>query len=349
MASVYKKRGFYYIAYFENGKRKHLNTKLKDTRENRGKANRMKADIEREIESVGKSPGMNIINLVSADRNITLKEAEEICFKERIQGKSESHAETFKNALQHLYKIIPEDMPIGDIGTSQIADFIHYLSGRIANASVHTNIRYVKILFNFLVEEDYIFRSPFKRKLIPKTARKSIKIFQDEDLLEIMNEAKKRDQMYHKCLTLLLMTGLRPVDMLALRIRDFDLRKKRILVSVSKTSKEFSFPIYEELYKFLTEDMAEEFTREKSELLFANFNVEILGKRFRRILKHLDIGKDLGYNLKTFRKTFATRMAAKGMALLEIKNLLAHDSTRTTEKFYADVITDNLRNKINNL
>lgn len=349
MASVFKKRGSYHIAFFVHGKRKYLNTKLKATKENRSKANKMKADIEREIESIGKSSEMNFVNLVSADRNITLKEAEEICLKERFLGKSQSHQDTFINAMHHLYIAVPQETPIAEVGTSRIADFIHQLSEKVANASVHTNIRYVKILFNFLVEEDYLFKSPFKRKLIPKTVRKSIKIFQDEDLEEILAEAKKRDLRYYNCLMLLLLTGLRPVDLLALKIRDFDIEKKRILVSISKTSKDFSFPIFDELHRFLTENMAEEFKRNKDELLFTEFNVEILGKRFRRILKHLEVSKDLGYNLKTFRKTFATRMAAKGMALLEIKELLAHDSTRTTEKFYADVITDNLRKKINNL
>ncbi|MBK9227124.1 MAG: DUF3596 domain-containing protein [Ignavibacteria bacterium] len=94
MASVYKKRGSYHIAYFVHGKRKHLNTKLKDTKENRSKANKIKADIEREIESIAKSTEINFVNLVSADRNIALKEAEEICLKERFLGKSKSHQDT---------------------------------------------------------------------------------------------------------------------------------------------------------------------------------------------------------------------------------------------------------------
>lgn len=349
MASIYKRRGTYHVAFTVSGKRKYLNTKLKDTKENRVKANRMKADIEREIEDLAKSPGTSYLNLASPDGNMTIKEAAEKCLRERILGKSVSHQETFKDALQHFYKVIPEDTLISDIGTSEVAAIIQYLSEKLSSASVHTYIRYIKILFNFLVEEDYLFKSPIKRKLIPKTVRKSIKIFQEHDLEEILAEAKKRDISYYNCLMLLLLTGLRPVDLLALKIRDFNIDKKRILVNVSKTSKEFSFPMYDELLNFLTENLAEKFKRNGTELLFPQFNVEILGKRFRRILKHIEISKELGYNLKTFRKTFATRMAARGMALLEIKELLAHDSTRTTEKFYADVITDNLRNRINNL
>ena len=38
----------------------------------------------------------------------------------------------------------------------------------------------------------------------------------------------------------------------------------------------------------------------------------------------------------------------KGLSIQEVANLLGHDSTTTTERYYADVITESLRKKINN-
>ena len=350
MASIFKKRGSYHVAYFVHGKRKYLNTKLKDTKENRSKANKIKADIEREIESIAKSSDMNFVNLVSADRNITLEEAVELCIKERISGKSKNHLRNFGFAVIHLYTVTDRHTMLSDISSADIASFINYLKDRnLANATVHSYIRYAKILFNYLVEEDYIFKSPFRKKLIPKVTHHAVTIFEDDDLIEILAEAKKRDNHYYNCLVLLLMTGLRPVDLLNLKIQDFDFKRMKINVSVSKTGKAFSFPVYEKLHKFLVEEMADEFNKEGDAHLFPTFTVEVLGKRFRRIIKYLSLGKIRKYNLKTFRKTFATRMAESGMALLDVKNLLAHDTSKTTEKFYADVSTENLRKRINGL
>jgi len=350
MASLYKKRGFYYIAYFINGKRKHLNTKLKDSKLNRSKANKIKADIEREIESVGKSTETGFVNIVSADRDISLEQAADLCVKERISGKSKNHLRNFGFAMAHLYAVTGRTTLLSDFTSADIAGFINYLKEKkLANATVHSYIRYAKILFNYLVEEDYIFKSPFRKKLMPKVIHHAVIIFEENDLIEILAEAKKRDIHYYKCLVMLLMTGLRPVDLLRLRIRDFDFKRMKINVSVSKTGKAFSFPIYEKLYKFLTEEMGDEFRKDKDTLLFPAFTVENLGKRFRRILKHLGLDRSNKYNLKTFRKTFATRMAESGMALLDVKNLLAHDTSKTTEKFYTDVSTENLRKRINNI
>jgi site-specific recombinase XerD len=78
----------------------------------------------------------------------------------------------------------------------------------LANATVYSYIRYVKILFNFLVEEDYIFKSPFRKKLMPKVIHHPVIIFEDNDLIEILDEAKKRDNHYYNCLVLLLMECL---------------------------------------------------------------------------------------------------------------------------------------------
>lgn len=349
MASIFKRRGTYHVAFMVNGKRKYLNTKLKDTKENRSKVNRMKADIEREIEDLAKSPGTSYLNLVSPDKNVSLEEAAAICTKERIKGKSRSHFRNFGFAMQHLYKVAGKELLISEITPSTIADYVNHLKPNVSNATLHSYIRYTKILFNFLVEEDYLFKSPFRRKLIPKATHKSVVVFDEEDLNEILGEAKKRDANYYNCLRMLLMTGIRPTDLLSLSVKDLDFSSIKINVRISKTSKEFRFPIYNELFNFLTENMAEELRRNGNEPLFPQFNVEILGRRFRRILKHLEVSKELGYNLKTFRKTFATRMAARGLTLLEIKALLGHDSTKTTEKYYAVVNTDDLRNRINNL
>ena len=42
-------------------------------------------------------------------------------------------------------------------------------------------------------------------------------------------------------------------------------------------------------------------------------------------------------------------MAASGLSIQEVANLLGHDSTTTTERYYADVITEGLRKKINSI
>jgi integrase len=95
--------------------------------------------------------------------------------------------------------------------------------------------------------------------------------------------------------------------------------------------------------------MQVEFERDRTDYVFKGFSVEVISRRFRRIKKVLLINGKYVVTLKTFRKTFATVMAASGLSIQEVANLLGHDSTTTTERYYADVITEGLRKKINSI
>jgi len=347
MASIVKFRNKYYIAYRLNGKRTMTNTKLAVSKNNLSKARKIKKEIEDRIENIFKDPEVIISNILSPDKNISFSEAIDLCIEERIKGKTHTHLRNFNISMNHFLKVLPSDILIGEINSGHIVKFINLLKPIVANATMHNYIRYVKILFNYLVDEDYLIKSPIKKKLIPKLKRKNIVIFNKADLEDILKIAKERDPLYYNCLMMLLLTGLRPVDLIRLKISDFEFSRKQINVRISKTGKEIKFPIFDELELFIKKNMHIEFERDRTDYVFKDFSVEKIGRRFRRIKKVLMINEKYVITLKTFRTTFATGMATNGLSLQEVANLLAHDSTATTERYYADVITENLRKKIN--
>ena len=73
----------------------------------------------------------------------------------------------------------------------------------------------------------------------------------------------------------------------------------------------------------------------------------MLGKKFRRLKQRLGIKEKFTYTLKTLRKTFATRMAQRGVPIQEVAYMLGHESIHTTKKYYTEVMVDRLREKIN--
>ena len=349
MASIVKFRNKYHISYKANGRRNLISTKLVISKNNLSKARKIRKDIEERIENIFKDPTAKINNLISPEMNISLDEAAHFCREQRIKGKSPSHLRNFNLSISYLYKVIPSDTSIGEINSGHISKFINLIKPMVADATTHNYLRYVKILFNYLVEEDYLFKSPVKKKLIPKVKRTNIVIFDRSDLEDILKIALERDPLYYNCLMMLLLTGLRPVDLLNLKISDFDFDRKQINVKISKTSKEIKFPIFDELEIFIRNNMEKEFSNDRNKYVFDGYNVETVSKRFRRIKKALSINEKFVITLKTFRKTFATGMAEKGLSIQEVANLLGHDSTTTTERYYADVITESLRKKINSL
>lgn len=340
MASLYKKRGKWHIDYWVSGKRHTKNTGIKANYETKKKAVRIKQEIEYALSS----PGM----IDDHSKTQTLEEAYRFCLSNKFNPSiySKSHIDQFKIAMKRFTNVIDKNKSIQDITRSEISRFIATVKPEIANATLHTYIRYLKIFFNFLVDEELIRKTPISRKLIPKRERNAIIVFTNNEVDLILKESIDRDENLYDIFMLLLLTGLRPIDLMNLKSEDFNLEKRTILVRVSKSSKEILFPIYNELEEFVKLRLIKKIQSSKG-LLFNGYSVEKVGDRFQEIKEKLEIPKNYKYTLKTFRKTFATRMASLGVPIFDVANLLGHDSIKTTTQYYTEADMESLRNRIN--
>lgn len=339
MASLYKKRNLWYIDYIVEDKRFTRNTNLQGTRANKKEAEKIKREIEDLISSKKYilSTGKSLMAFV------------DIFKREHLSLKSESHQDVFEYALAHYYKIVPPETKIEDITTELNARFIEYLKPKVSNSTMLTYISYMKIFFNFLVEEEVILRNPIRKKQIPKRVKKNIVFFSEKMLDDILRVAKEKDEEYYKFLMMLLMTGQRPIDVLGLTAGNVEMDNMVIVVNISKTNKQIIFPIYDELKEFIESELTHIKGTDSDERIFKDFNSEIIHKRFQRIKIHLGIKEKNIYTLKTFRKTFASHLAGKGLDKSKICDLLGHENPRTTMKYYAAVSADNLRKELNNI
>ena len=340
MPSLYKKRGTWHIAYFVDGKRAVKNTKLKATESTKREAVKLKTEIENLLDSKRYVTGNNTLQaMCDKYRN------------EHLTLKSKSHQDMFHNCMTHFTKIVSLDTNVEEINSAQIAEFIIHLSSRVSNATLHTYMSYLKMLFNFLVEEDFILKTPVKKNQIPAKVKKEIVYFDKDELKSIFDLAKSRDEQYYIFLKMLRLTGQRPGDVLKLKKSNFDMinpKKGTILVNVSKTKTQLYFPIYKELRSFITEEMKFINDLADDDFIFGQFNDEIVHKRFQRLKATLNLkGEKNTYTLKTFRKTLASVLATKGMVDSQLSILLAHENVGTTKKYYSAVAINRLRIAIN--
>lgn len=338
MASLYKRRNKWHISYYHNGKRYQVNTTLNANKTNKIKALKIKKEIEEYIiQTPVYSHSSSLREMIAKFKNdcLTLK--------------SKSHNHLFNQSIRHFLKKVDEEIKIEDISQTDIANYINSLSLKVSDETLDTYIRYLKMFFNWLVEEDYITRSPIRKKHIPKKTKKNIITFENDELFKILETAKNSDINYFKLLKLLLMTGQRPADILNLRVLNFDFENKIINISISKTGKEIKFPLYDDLLNFIDEYFQDIHKAEKSEFIFKGLTLETAGQKFRRLKNNLKIENPKKYNLKTFRKTFATNLAKSGMEKTKIAELLGHESVKTTMKYYSDVAVESLRKDLNKL
>ncbi|HRI85311.1 MAG TPA: tyrosine-type recombinase/integrase [Ignavibacteria bacterium] len=337
MASLFNNRNKYYIAYHLNGKRITKCTYLEFSPVNRVKAEALKKEFEL-IEKDNKIKiKYGVIIPKNTNTKLTLADAAATYLKTikktTASGKRDNHSRIFENVIKQFQEDVKSDTEVTKINKSDIEAFILRKNKENANATVITYIRYLKGFFNYLIEEEYIDKSPIAKRHTPKAGTRQINTFKENDLEQILAQSELKNKEYFVIFKFLLLTGIRPGDIFEMRAGDFDLKSKILSLKVSKTQGCIEFPIYTELMKFIKKELPRIKTLGVDEKVFKQFNVERIGKTFRKILNELEL-KGSSYNLKTFRKTFATTFANKGLAEGDLADLLGHSSTTTTRTYY---------------
>ena len=116
---------------------------------------------------------------------------------------------------------------------------------------------------------------------------------------------------------------------------------------MAKTGNIIIFPIYEDLFKALIEIFPELHDEPKDKMLFEDYNVSHVGKKYRLILRRLKIDKSKRYTLKTFRKTFGTKMASINMPVKDLMYIMGHKEISTTMKYYVKAKSEEIGKKLN--
>ncbi len=154
----------------------------------------------------------------------------------------------------------------------------------------------------------------------------------DTEINTILDHAKNTDRLFYKYLGLLILTGMRPGDLNNQIFGKINLATNIMRISMSKTNTEIDFPLYSELNNFITTEYPSIEIYSPTELLFPTHKPHIVGRKFKKLKDLLNLNSK--FDLKTFRKTFATRLIEGGMDGLFVSYLLGHKSTNITNKFY---------------
>ncbi|MBE2281606.1 MAG: tyrosine-type recombinase/integrase [Ignavibacteriaceae bacterium] len=346
MATLYKKRGWWFIDYALGGKRVTKNTKLEATETNKAKAEKLKSDIENVIDERLR---LSLTTGTGGTNDITLNQALKKYSTVYVEGKSSSHIDTFDYVMRLFKTIVPGGINVKYITVENVKNFVVLMKKSLAPASQVTYFQYLASFLGYLKVNGHIEEIPIGKGIRPKKAVKNIISFDPRDLELILELAKADENKYYLAFKMFLLTGQRPGDVLKLQVRDIDFHRKIVYFRISKTASEFKFPIYAQLEVFLRNEFKLSENSDKDTYLFPGVTVNAAGKAFRRIKKKLGFNKRQYYTLKTFRKNFATSISRMGMSIQEVQALLDHKSPITTLRYYADVKSEELKDKLDKL
>jgi len=287
----------------------------------------------------------NMLKKEIENREISLFEAIEK-YQEYLSLRSPGHQKNFVYSIQRLIEFLNPNMDVSKITSSDIIRYLNILKNKVSNGTQRTYYTYIRLFFNFLIKEDIIEKSPCRNVKGPIEEEKDIVVFDDEQKNRIFEYAKFKDFRFYIILKFLLLTGIRPNDVLRLKVKDFDFENKEIFLRISKTKNFIKFPIYPELEEFIDNELSDKFEKDSNSLIFEGFTVNNLGQKFRRLKKKLNLPNNYSLNLKSYRKTFATEMLKRGVRLEYVGYMLAHKKLQTTKKYYSKISPEYVRMEI---
>lgn len=265
---------------------------------------------------------------------------------------------------------------ISAISPEDVQDFINKIGTEFSYSTTKKCYEALNACFKFAVKWEYIRRNPAEGITIPKINQKpqsEIKFFTDEQINQIKREAMlindiDNKPVYHNgaIVPLLLNTGLRIGEAIALEWKDIDFERRFISISKNasyvknRIDESDSAPSYKSVIQYTPKtkssvrkvninNTAYEALKTlqkygtSSVYVFANSKGErvthsSVNKMFRKIQEKCGIKPTLGPHAA--RHTFATVLFRNGVDVKTVSTLLGHSSTSITYNIYIHVINE---------
>lgn len=225
---------------------------------------------------------------------------------------------------------------------------------KVSLTTVNNYIRNLKVFFNFLEEQGIIKKSPMKKIKQYKNSRKPKESITDQEfkrLLQNIDTTKFHEYRDYIVIQIIYDSGMRLGECLLIKIEDIDLDRRAIFISadIAKGRKDrfvfFSQAMLKQLKRWINyKDRYVE-----SDLLFCTKHgtpvaVHNFERNFRVYCERIGLKDVTAHGL---RNNFGRNFLLSGGDIFTLSRLLGHSSVQVTEKAYADLTDDDIRNVYN--
>lgn len=270
----------------------------------------------------------------------------------KIEGLSDRSLRVYKNSIDKLIKFFHK--PFNEITTDDMRYYLanYQRKGTAQAVTIDNERRYLSTFFNWLETEEYIHKSPLRKVKKIKCKKVVKKAFSSKELEMIRMTAEKEPNEYKKrrqlaLIEFLLSTGARATELSNTLVTDIDFETGEVLITSGKGNKERMVWLnpralmrYKEYY---------ENRKGFSQYAFCSL---LTNKGKCNQLKNAgletdirELGKKAGVE-KThphrFRRTCATNLMRRGMAIAEISKYLGHENISTTQ-IYLEIRDEDIK------
>lgn len=221
----------------------------------------------------------------------------------------------------------------------------------VSDTTINNYIRNIKVFFNWAVNKRLIKKSPVKVQFV-KTKRKAKEEITDLEfkaLVQAIDTTKFSEYRDYVIIQLIMDTGMRLGETLALQCDDVDIERRSILIPADITKGK------KDRYVFFSNTMAGILRRwlqykdrycNNDTLLFCTKHGTEVGVRcFERNFRIYKTRAGIGKNITPhgLRNNFARRALVSGMDIYTLSRILGHSSVTVTEKAYLDLTVTDIR------
>jgi integrase/recombinase XerD len=255
------------------------------------------------------------------------------------KGTINGYTSTLKPIMNYLKR--RKIIYVHQITTEIINDYIDTRYGNVKNITINKEVKALKTMLNFAVENDYIDKIPFKFKKLKET-KTIIESINSKDINKIINYFNNclRDKKYILAFMLILTTGIRTTELINIKNHNIDLTNKTILLDFTKNGRNRYIYIVDEIYDLVKEIMDNDYYLFKD-----NHHEQMTANSLRCFFKH--IKKELSIDVLSphkLRHYYATSIYNNSLDIYLTSTLLGHSDIKMTQ-IYLDINDNNNREK----
>ncbi len=262
---------------------------------------------------------------------------------------------------EHLKYIVDRfgKTPIEDMDSVAMQSWLSELAKTKSGSLVRHCFIFLRSIMGEATEQDYCRKNPARSLRVPKVKAVKKDFLSLEQIKAIFKAAKwqPRDRTL---LTVILVTGLRPSELFALKWKCIDFAKdaatmtlhetvyRGVLRPYTKTTEEGELPrlvLPEQAATALAEWHAQSERNAEDDYIFPNENGGFLLKEnyAKRVLKDLSERADVKrLNFQVLRRTVATHAQHLG-SLKDVQTIMRHKKAETTQQIYIQAIDKQVR------
>lgn len=269
----------------------------------------------------------------------------------RARGLSEYTIKSYSDNARYILQYLDGETEITEINNQLIAQLIRAIQSTGVKAStVNNRVRYLKALFNFAYDNDYMDKLRIKAV---KMSQENKNPLNEQEVKKLLRKPTGDDYCEYRqwvIVNLVLATGIRTRNVIEARVSDLDLNANILTLRDTKGRREQKIYLSASIRAILKEWVRITGIQSKTDMaLFPTIEGKPMNRyTYRSAFDKYVARRDVKCAPHQLRHTFTKQLVMQNVNPFVIKELLGHQDISVTQK-YVKMFSEELQEQVNEI